>query len=226
MRIRNILPMVPQDEADTALLAPRACPSAFPPMTACVEESHLRDCEAMPALTCTATEDLESSVVTDFSSAYERLLALGQASQPRPPSDTKRNRLPQHETEFPLSHHDGSEAMAEGLSAHPDAQSLNPPPGNLLPFPINQLEHWASILTSEATLHEGRPGRAGLAASRLAWALGVPMRTARMLMAVSYTHLDVYKRQERGEAVAVFGNDVHVLLVETSAQEQRAFRGS
>ena len=72
--------------------------------------------------------------------------------------------------------------MAEGLSAHPDAQSLNPPPGNLLPFPINQLEHWASILTSEATLHEGRPGRAGLAASRLAWALGVPMRTARMLM--------------------------------------------
>ena len=124
MRIRNILPMVPQDEADTALLAPRACPSAFPPMTACVEESHLRDCEAMPALTCTATEDLESSVVTDFSSAYERLLALGQASQPRPPSDTKRNRLPQHETEFPLSHHDGSEAMAEGLSAHPDARCV------------------------------------------------------------------------------------------------------
>jgi hypothetical protein len=39
-------------------------------------------------------------------------------------------------------------------------------------------------------------------------------------------HVEFLGRAERGEAVAVFGNDVHILLVESSAQERRFLMGS
>lgn len=54
-----------------------------------------------------------------------------------------------------------------------------------------------------------------------------PARLAGELIGdLTAAHIDFLSQAERGEAVAVFDNDVHVLLVETSAQEQRAFRGS
>ena len=54
-----------------------------------------------------------------------------------------------------------------------------------------------------------------------------PARLAGELIGdLTAAHVEFLSQAERGEAVAVFGNDVHVLLVETSAQEQRAFRGS
>ena len=54
-----------------------------------------------------------------------------------------------------------------------------------------------------------------------------PARLAGTLIGdLTEAHIEFLSQAERGEAVAVFGNDVHVLLVESSAQEQRAFRGS
>lgn len=180
----NIMPVLPQGEiADGALPMPWACPHVAPETPGHAELGHLPECETMPApgapLACTATDGSADGIFPDFSSAYERLLALSQASQLRVQEVEP---MAQHTTGFSHSHRDGGGARVESLSAHPDALPLSFDPSERLPFSIQQLEDWASILTSEATLHEGRPGRAGLAASRLAWALGVPMRTARMLM--------------------------------------------
>lgn len=131
-------------------------------------------------------------VSCDFSSAYERLLALTRPNQSQNCPDSTPSQLT--ETIVVTDSSRLTDSMPPGLiepdqtgyTSDDDVSTFSLAPANTdpqeLPFSRSQLESWVTILVSEPTLHEGRPGRVGLAASRLAWALGVPMRTARVLM--------------------------------------------
>ena len=131
----------------------------------------------------------------NFSVAYQRLLGLELGSGDGAQGSELLSLTLDHKQENnPLNQgsvvkDQGSEALRlyytasqDYIAALPISNPQSLTPDQELPCPLQQLEQWVSILTGEATLHEGRPGRAGLAASRLAWALGIPMRTARMLM--------------------------------------------